>query len=556
MTGSYCSSCGAEKTPGASFCASCGSAVAAPPAGPPAAPAAGQWAAPHQGTPHQGTPHQGTPYQGSAAESAPIAAQPQYTPVPVPAPQPASASYSGPPAPQVPYPGGQPAQVPYPGAQQPWAGAPQQGQAAPPPAAPWGAATGAPQPTGTPGRSTIDALLTGDWGGAARSAGLAVGVMAAISLVGMLLITEGGIGFRETMALILAGVCLAVGGDGYAEAAVESFGTSFSLGLLPLTVTLAGLGVLGWSFARQLRSSASATAADSLLQGVRTALVFTAFFLPLSLLTRYQADDSDVLDVSGRLGVGVVSTVIGALLFAVAALGLTWVFHRSTALPGRVAALRDKALAPLLGAVAVFSVGLLAVVAALIYGLIEESDKLIQTGVALLGAGNGALASVLWSAGVPLNVEGTASTPLSELSPSGSESVDLFTFTDGSAWFWLAPVLLLATMVLVATALAVRQNTVEDARREGFRFAGALALVAFLATLLLRIGVDGAAIEFSTAGDGSAMFNPIVAAFVLAVWGVLTGLLAPVVAAKVSSGFVTTVRSRFGAEVEPTPPAV
>ena len=467
-----------------------------------------------------------------------------------------SHQYSAAPA-QPPYPAAQPpVQGPYAGTQQPWNGASPAGHGAPPAAAPWGApGPAAPQRTGTPGKSTIDALLTGDWGGAARTAGLAVGVMTAVSLVGMLLVSEGGIGFRETMALVLAGVCLAVGGDGYAEADVESFGTSLSLGLLPLTVTLAGLGVLGWSFARQLRSSGPATATDALLQGVRTALVFTAFFLPLSLLTRYATEDSTILNVQGRLGVGVVSTVIGALLFAVATLGLTWLFRRSTALPARVAAFRDKALAPLLGAVAVFSVGLLAVLGALIYGLIEESDKMIQIGVAVLTAGNGALAGVLWAAGVPLNLEGSANGgPLGQFSPSGSDSVDLFTFTDESAWFWLAPVALLAAMVLVATALAVRQNTIEDARREGFRFAGALALVAFLATLLLQVGVDGGAAEFATA-DASAMFNPIVAAFVLAVWGVLTGLLAPVVAARVPSGFVANVRRRFGVATEVAPPA-
>src|SRR5438309_10442805 len=106
-------------------------------------------------------------------------------------------------------------------------------------------------------------------------------------------------------------------------------------------------------------------------------------------------------------------------------------------------------------------------------------------------------------------------------------------------------------MLLVATALAVRQNTIEDARREGFRFAGALAFVAFVATLLLRIGFDGGGNAsqfngFQAAASGSLMFNPLMAAFVLAIWGVLTGLLAPVVAAKVSAGFVIDVRRRVG----------
>lgn len=525
MSATYCSTCGAQRVPGASFCASCGTALAAPTAEQPAAPAADAWgAAPQQATP--------------AAPAYPAA---QYTPPPVPQPEQAQQ-----PAAQPPY------APPQPQPQPQWtAPAP---QAAPPAAAPWGAAAPtAPAAARQPGRSLVDALLTGDWGGAARTAGIAVGSMLAVSLVGTLLVTEGGVGFRETLALIFAGVCLAVGGDAFAEAEVESFGSSMSLGVLPLTVTVVGLGLLGWLFATQLRRLGGVSATDRLLQGVRTALVFTACFLPLALLTRYSAEETALVQFGSRIGVGVLTSVLGALLFAVAALGLAWLFSRSTVLPGRVGVIRDKSRAPLAGALAVFSVGLLAVVAALVYGLVEESDPAIQIGVAVLAAGNGALASVLLSAGVPLNVEGSASAGmLGEFAP-GSQSVDLFTFTDGSGWFWLAPVFLLAATVLVAAALAVRQNTVEDARREGARFAGALAAVAFVATLLLRIAMEGGANEFSAAAEASVTFNPIMAAFVLGIWGAVTGLLAPVVAAKLPSGFVVAVRNRFGA-AEPTAP--
>jgi hypothetical protein len=134
----------------------------------------------------------------------------------------------------------------------------------------------------------------------------------------------------------------------------------------------------------------------------------------------------------------------------------------------------------------------------------------------------------------------------------------MLTLTDDSAWFWLTPVVLLAAMLLVATALTVRQNTIEDARREGARFAGALALVAFVATLLLRFGAETEAAGFEGSVDGSAdgsiMFNPLLAAVVLGIWGIITGLLAPVIATKVPSGFVMAVRRRFGAAVDPAPP--
>ena len=542
MTGSYCGNCGAEGAPGARFCAYCGSATGAPHDPTPVTHATEQWSAP-------------APQQPAA---------PQYVPPPVPTPQRA-------PAPVYPQAYPQPADQAYPG-QQPVYGAPPVYGGPPaygthpaqPTAAPWSAAAGV-ATTAVPGRSVIDRLLTGDWGGAAKSAALAVGVMAAISLIGMLLLTEGGIGFQETVALVFAGVCLAVGGDAFAEADAESFGTSFSIGVLPLTVTLAGIGVLGWMFARQLRASRPATATDALLHGVRTALLFTAFFLPLSLLTRYTVEQPEVIGLAGSLGVGVFSSIAGAFLFAVAVLGLTWLLSSSTVLPPRVTAFRDKARAPLFGALAVFSVGLLAVLAGLIYGLIEGDGALGQIGAVILAAGNGALAAVLWSAGVPMNIEGNASgnSMLGQFTPSGSTSIDLFTFTDISGWFWLAPVVLLATMVLVATALVVRQNTIEDARREGLRFAGALAVVAFIASLLLKIGVDGeaAASEFTefefeadAAADASLMFNPLFAAVILGVWGLATGLLAPVLAAKIGSGFVMGVRRRFGTAAEATPP--
>jgi hypothetical protein len=379
--------------------------------------------------------------------------------------------------------------------------------------------------------------------------------MLGVSAVGVLMISQGGVGIREAIALVFGVVCLAVGGDAYAEADVESFGSSFSFGLLPLTVTLVGLWLLGRLYAGRLRARPPAGVTDALLQAVRTALLFTLLCLPLALLTRYEAQNTTIVAVAGRIGVGVVSTLFGALLFAVAALGLAWLFSRSTPLTGRAGAVRDKARAPLVGAVAVFGVGLLAVLVGLVYVLIEENDKLIQTGVFVIGAGNGALLSVLWSAGVPLGVEGSASAPLlGAFPPSGSQGINLFTFTDQSAWFWLAPVVLLAAMVLVATALAVRQNTIEDARKEGFRFAGALAVTAFAAALLLRVSAETETSGFSAAADGSLTFNPLLAAVVLALWGGLTGLLAPVVAAQVPVGFVMSVRRRFGSAEEPIPP--
>ena len=519
MTDRICGSCGAPVGPGTAYCGSCGSPVAPVQGGPAPAPAA-PYVHPHGAT---SVLQPGAPY------------------------------------------GGPPAGGPY--------GAPAQG------GAPWGSAT--PQAGGPAARGVIDALLGGDWRGAVKAAGFSVLAMLALALVGVLLLAAGELGFREIVALTAGAVCTAVGGDVFVETSADIFGGdefsgsseeffgdavasgSGSLGLLPLTLTLTGLALLAWLFVRSLRARGVHGGRDVLLQGARTALVFTVLFLPLALLTRYRIDEFDEeFGGIGRVGVSVWSTLTGALLFAVATLGLVWLFSRHTrgGLPTRLAAVRAQAVAPLLGALTVFAAGLLGVVAFLIYSLVQYDERVAQLGVLVLGAGNGALASVLWSAGVPLGTDaGIAGLGIGELTGGGAvDGIDLFTFTDESAWVWLAPVVLLLVLLAVATVLTVRQNSVEDARREGFRFAGALAAVAFVAALLLRIstGFSGGVAYFGGSGSASATFNPVIAAITLGVWGLVAGLLGPVLATRIPSSLVTRLRGRFGvAAPRPAAPA-
>ena len=508
MTGRNCGSCGAPLGPGTAYCGSCGSPVAPAQGGPaPAAP----YAQPHGATSVQ---QPGAPY------------------------------------------GGPPAGAPY--------APPAQG------GAPWGSAT--PQAAGPAGRGAIDALLGGDWRGAVKAAGFSVLAMLGLALVGVLLLAAGELGFREIVALTAGAVCTAVGGDVFFETSADFFGDdefsgsedffgdggavfsgSGSAGVLPLTLTLTGLALLAWLFLRSLRARGVHRGRDVLLQGARTALVFTVLFLPLALLTRYRIDESDEsFGTIGRVGVSVWSTLVGALLFAVATVGLVWSFsrHSRAGLPARLAAVRAQAVAPLLGALAVFAAGLLGVVAFLVHSLVQNDERIAQLGVLVLGAGNGALASVLWSAGVPMGADaGIAGAGLGDVTGgAASDGVDLFTFTDQSGWVWLAPVVLLLVLLAVATVLTVRQNSVEDARREGFRFAGALAAVAFVAALLLRVSTEfsGGVAVFGGSADASATFNPVIAALALGVWGLVAGLLGPVIATRISSSLVTRLRGRFG----------
>jgi hypothetical protein len=407
--------------------------------------------------------------------------------------------------------------------------------------------------------------------------------MLALGLLGVLLLTGGELGFREVLALTAGAACTAVGGDVFLETSADVFGSgggefyegsyepfgggvasgSGSVGLLPLTLTLTGLTLLAWLFIRSLRARGVSRGRDVLLQGARTALVFAALFLPLALLARDRIDEGgEEFGFTGQVGVSAWSTLTGALLFAIATLGLVWLFSRQTrgGLPGRVAAVRAQVVTPLLGALAVFGAGLLGVLGFLVYSLVQYDERVAQLGVLVLGGGNGMLASVLWSAGVPMGTDaGVAGAGIGELTGGGAmDGIDLFTFTDESGWFWLAPIVLLLVLLAVATVLTVRQNSVEDARREGFRFAGALAVVAFVAALLLRVATEysGGVAVFGGSADASATFNPFTAAVALGIWGLVAGLLGPVIATRVSGKLVAALRGRFGvAAPRPAAPA-
>lgn len=512
MTQSFCGNCGTGLPHGANWCHGCGVAVA---------------------------PTQAAP----APVQQPYAGQSPYEQAPYPQPHPVAV--------QGPYAAGAPQPPQPPGGSGPYG------------TAPYAGGPGAPRP----GWGVLEGLLAGDWAGAARHAGFAVLAMLGVSFVGMLLVAGGELGFAETFVLILGGVCLAVGGDAFAESEARMLaydyweaGVEVSVGILPLTVTLVGVLVLGASFARRLRKREVTRGRDVLLHLVRTALVFTLPFLPLPLLTRYTADTSDdglgdIVDVEGVLGVGVWSSLSGALLFAVAATGLVALFRSSAPLLGR---LRPRMFPALMAALAVFVTGALAAVVFIIWALVENGgdDGTSQfLGVWVLAFVNGMAAAVLWTAGVPLTAEGGLASDISD-SAGGSQTVSLLTFTDEHGAFWLAPVVLFVVMLCVAVVVVLRQHTILEARLEGLRFAAALGLVALGAALLLRIAVDssaGGAGGFGSSASATATFNPFLAAFVLALWGAVTGLIAPAIAAGLSPQLVQRIRGRYGMAPAPAP---
>ncbi|MBJ7453441.1 MAG: hypothetical protein JHC71_15375, partial [Blastococcus sp.] len=69
-------------------------------------------------------------------------------------------------------------------------------------------------------------------------------------------------------------------------------------------------------------------------------------------------------------------------------------------------------------------------------------------------------------------------------------------------------------------------------------------------------GFSGGVAYFGGSGSASATVNPVVAAITLGVWGLVAGLLGPVLATRIPSSLVTRLRARFGvAAPRPAAPA-
>lgn len=412
--------------------------------------------------------------------------------------------------------------------------------------APW-ARPGEPGGGPTSGRESVDALLGGDWAGAALASLAALVSMAVLGLIALLLAGAADGGTHLVISGTAMAVCAALGGDLFARG-TGTFADEASFGVLPLSLTFLGLTVLAVLFLLRTRRS---TPQETLFQVARTTLAFAALTFVLALISRLHTDDQQ-LDFDGRLGASAGSALLGAALFAVAALGTALFLIRPAVLPARLQAVRASCRAALLAAVAVFVVGLAAVVGGLVYTLVTEDDKLDQLAAAVLFMPNLALGSVLLTMGVPLHGGGELGTIGSEFG-SGGDSVTLLTLTEQSAWWWAAPVVLAAVLVAVTVVVVLRQHTLPGARFEALRVAGCYALLAFLAALLLRVAVSGNSGILDQNGSLSASFNPVVSALVAGLWGLAAAVAAPQVATAIGRALVSGVRRRFGAAPLPQP---
>ncbi len=406
------------------------------------------------------------------------------------------------------------------------------------------------------GMSRLDTLLGGDWGGAAIAAAGCVGVMSLLALAAALMILGGAGGAREAVVLTALSVAAAFGGDvhlsgsAYLPLLGSGSGRS-SLGLLPLTLTFTGLSVLGGLYGRRLTTTGARALDDALMAAVRTLAVLAALMFAVALLSRVSAngrgDGPFEGAFAGTLSAGMGSTLVGTLLFGAAALAITIAITRHRVLPARLQAVRGLVAAPLFAAVLVFTVGLIAAVGLLLYTLSTETQQAQQLAAAILALPNAAIAVVLMALGVPVRATSWGGGLFGDLDAAEGDSLSLLNLAERvSLWYWLVPVMAGLVIISAAVVLVLRQNTLPDARKEGLRFAGALAAVSVIATLLVRVSGSVAISSSDSFGRASLSFNPALAALLAAIWGFIAVVVAPLIAAKLSPGAVTAVRRRFG----------
>lgn len=378
-------------------------------------------------------------------------------------------------------------------------------------------------------------MVGGDWLGALLVAAGAVGGMLALSLIEALLFAVGDatVGFRSFLVFTTTATAAAVGGD----IVVGDDG----LGAIPLGVTSVGVLLLAFLFLHRLPRGNGNTLTEAGLQVVRVGVAFSALMLLVALLTRVGGDGEGVR-------AGIPSTIFGALLLSMTVAAIATAARRAHLLPARARRIRDAAVAPVVGALTVYAAGMVAVVIGLVVTLITEQDRLAQLGAAVLALPNIAISAVLIPLGVPLTLTGgygvlEEGTGLDLLRGAEDDrSVSLFTLADESPWWWFAPLVAILVVLLVALAVMLRQQHVEAARREGFRFAGAFALVSFVCAVLARVA----------AGDDARLWHqPLLALVVTAAWGAAAALILPQVAGGLPTSLITGLRRLAGTASAP-----
>ncbi|MEU0720913.1 streptophobe family protein [Streptomyces lavendulocolor] len=399
-------------------------------------------------------------------------------------------------------------------------------------------------------RDWVDALVT------------VLAVLAAMAVVAALGLWAAGAADLPGGAfprVVAAVVVIAAGGSvGVSGRAGGLAGTDAELTVMPLSVTLTGALVAGWSFLRPLRHHAVTRTGELLARVGRTAVLWLAALAALTALARHTftivPPDSPIDIIGGLLDatptVGFQAdlgpTLAFGLLWLLGVLAMALLVSRRAPLPARLlryqAPVRPAAFAMLFLLLAYVVIGL-------VVGLIVAATRghAAQTfAVILLG-----LPNVVWLAlglGIGASWEGRVEGPFGLPMPHvldaalrGSENTTLDVAAlaehDGRAWLLIpvAAVLLLAAAFVMAVRSPAGTRLWQYAVHLGVAFALTMLVVVPLTRVVARLGLSILGIvEIKDLGGQVALHPNLWTAVGLALlWGLVIGPLGGLLAARV-----------------------
>lgn len=375
---------------------------------------------------------------------------------------------------------------------------------------------------------TMEQFLGGNWRGALMTVATGFGAMVAVALVAVLLAGAGAAGARAVIAISFAAVASAFGGSVHASGfGQDEMGT---LEVMPLTLTLIGLGLIGWRFLRSLPGGPTETRTEIVLQAARTALVFLGVLLVVGILGRYTITQGDAgLGGESELGgiaVSVPSTMFSGLFWFMVTLAVAVTVARPGALPPRLRRIRGRLGTAVIPVAWLVGIAFIAGVLAGLIGVANSNAPAQAFGVVLLVAPNLAFASLLLAFGIP--AEGYISGETSLFGgalPGANQSVTVLTLTDYNATWWLLPLAAAAVLLGGAFVAASHARTRDDVRPVAFWLGLALAVALLL--MAITTGVTASvATSLPLAGSIAVHFDGVLAFILGAVWGLLAGFIA------------------------------
>lgn len=394
----------------------------------------------------------------------------------------------------------------------------------------------------------LSRFLYGDWAGAITTVlvPLAVTALAALLLLTVLIVSAHGSDSSGNdwgtpglwAALTLAILSMALGGSIRVTSSEDFLRSddlwgSFSFSWMPLTLSVLMFLLLGLLFVHRARRSESASANDVALLASRTLVIAAVASVMVADLARHSApvaaEDESASGTIRTLTFSVpwFPTVAWSLLWCALAIALAAACSLPQVLPGALRRLRDFAAVPVFG-----SFALLATAAgtwfslAMIFATLRASRGYDMAGWVAAHATftpNFAWMLLLVGMGVPMRVSGSLGSDAGSYSAlSVSRLVQ-----DHSGWV-LLPIVVAALLLGFSVLAALHSPNLAIARRNCLMFGLLLSVSLFF--LAFFIGP-----RFSAEAPGGGTTGAIhpdytLALFLPMAWGLLAGLLGPVIA--------------------------